>query len=717
VSIKRSYCRNCLAHCGTVFEVKDNRILSHKPDRNNAISRGFMCVKGDMAVQLLQGQEPRLIECQKRVAEGVFQPIAADVLMDEVAAKLERIIAEHGPRSVALFYGTSAYAKTYNVPIAKSFLHEIGTPNLFSTMTIDQSAHWVTDGRMGIFATGRPHVDDVDTLLMCGTNPIVSHMCGFFSITNNHQAAFLRALRARGGKVIVIDPRITESARLADIHLRPLPGHDAEIFAALIRIVLENGWENKAFCERFISNLDALRDAVSAFTPELVAARASVAAADLYEIARVFAQSHRPSAGFGTGTAMAPNGNTAAHMIEALNAICAGFAHAGDKVRNPGVFVKKLTTEMVIPPLRPWEHGPKLRSGHGRLYGEFPSSRLIDEILEPGPGQIRALIVLGANPRMAFGDPDRFSAALRSLDLLVVLDPRMTETAELADYVVAPPLQYEAPDTSMFSEVMFPTPFAQYTAPVVAPPPGTLMEWAFFNGVANRLGHVLTVKPFMFGVDIMALPGGLELTPGRDWKTDDIIRYYADCTEIPFDELSKHAGGFVPDLEQPVIQPAATDDGARLDMCPPDVAAELADILEDADTSGKYLLVSRRIVETFNSAFRDSPITQRRHKTNSLFMNPDDMVSEGLSDGDRVEVKGEHGHVVGYAKGEAGLRPGVVSMTHCWGAIDQKSDPLGLQGAHTSRLVSMARDRVAPIDAMPRQSAIPVNIVSARDAR
>src|SRR5689334_168403 len=140
MATKHSYCRNCLAHCGTTFTVEDNKILAHAPDRENAFSRGFMCIKGDMAVDLLKGVEPRLLACQTRRPNGSFAPIAAETLMDEVAARLGAIMTQHGPRALALFYGTSAYAKSYNVPIAKTFLHELGTPNLFSTMTIDQSA-------------------------------------------------------------------------------------------------------------------------------------------------------------------------------------------------------------------------------------------------------------------------------------------------------------------------------------------------------------------------------------------------------------------------------------------------------------------------------------------------------------------------------------------------------------------------------------------------
>lgn len=705
-----SYCRNCTANCGTVFDVDQGRVVTSGRDTQNAISNGFICIKGEMAANFLSGGEPRVRECLARNATGSFAPIDAPSAMDSIASSIGRIVGQHGPRSLALFYGTAAYGKSLAIPFGKSFMAALGSPNLFSTMTIDQSAHWVVDCRMGVFATSRPFVQDIDLLVIAGANPLVSHQSLFFALPPNQQTQHIKALKARGGKLIVIDPRRTETARLADIHLQPRPGFDSEIFACLIRTVLENEWHDVEFCKRYVTNLAALKHAVEPFTLELTAERAGVDTKLLVEIARLVGHARKPSIGFATGVSMSANPNTAAHMVEALNAIRGGFARAGDTVHHPGFFIKKALTERVIPPRRSWEMEPRLRGGEGQLFGEFPSARLADEIINPGEGQIRALIVLGGNPVMAFGEPGHLISALKSLELLVVIDPRMTETAQLAHYVVAPPVQYEVSDFTLFNDTKFIKPFVQFTHPVVPAPPGTIEEWRFFNGIANRLGHVMSARSMSFGA-----AGGaaaqMPLSPDVDWQTNDIIRWYFDQAGLSFDEVASHPHGFEPKIDVPVIEAPTIDDGARLDLCPPDVAAELVEVLATRPRCiARYQLVNRRIVETFNSAFRASEITRRRHQTNSLYIHPDDMAQDGFAEGDFVSIAGEHGQIGGYLKADATLRRGVVAMTHCWGAADPTSDPQALQGSHTSRLVSMRREHVQKIDGMPRQSALPVTI-------
>ena len=708
---KYSYCRNCAAYCGTQFEVADNKIVSHRADKENAFTEGFMCIKGELAVDFHKGVEPRLVECLKRGPDGKHHPIAASALMDEAAEKLCDLIERHGPRSVALFYGTSGYAKSLSIPMAKDFMAKIASPNLFSTMTIDQSAHWVAEGRLGIFTTGRPPLGDLDVILMSGTNPIVSHGSVYTALPTNNQTKHLRAFKAKGGRMIIIDPRRTETAAQADIHIQPRPGFDTEIYAALIRLVLENGWHNAEFCARYITNLDALRTAVAPFTPDLVAARAGIEADQLIAAARMLGEGRRAHVSFGTGTTMAPHPNTAAHMAYALNAICGGFLRAGDTLSNPGIFVKKSAVEGVIPPRRSWEAEPKLPSGYGQVYGEFPSSQLPSEILRNDEPRIRALIVIGGNPMIAMGSPDVVRKAFESLELLIVLDPRLTETARRAHYVVAPPLQYEVHDSTILTDFTSEKPFVQYAQPVIDPPPGVLEEWKFFNGVANRLGKVLGVKTFGFGGGGGSQAAGLALAPDRDWQTRDLIEWYCGEAGISLEDLRAHPHGYQPDLPIPVVQKPATDDGARLDACPADVAHELAQVLREQDEAGqKYRLVSRRIIEVMNSAYRHSPRTQTSIKTNRLYMNPADMTEDDLADGDIVNITGSHGRIVGYVKRDATMRRGVVSMTHCFGLNDAAEDPEGLRGAHTGRLVSMAREDVQPIDGMPLQSAIPVDI-------
>lgn len=703
-----SYCRQCPSFCGLTFKVEDNRIVELRGNPDHVHTTGYKCVKADMSLEHMQGHESRLTTCMRRDAAEELQPIAQDALMDEVAAVVRRSIDEHGPRSVGLYVGTQAYRKTFNLTMAKQFMGAIGSDMTFSTMTIDQSAHWVVEGRMGMFATGRPSIKDCDVIVLAGTNPVVSHSGPYNATPTVHQVPRIKEFQQRGGKLIVVDPRLTETARLADLHLQVRPGFDTELFAGLIRIVLENEWQDHAFCERWITNLDALESAVAPFTPDLVAQRTGIDPAQLQEAARIIGAARKPSIGFATGVSMSPNPNTAGHMVEALNAICGGFVRAGEIYANPGTFAKRSPVEAVIPPTRSWETSGKLSSGHGQLYNEFPTSRLADEILTPGPSQIRVLIVIGANPMMTFGDPDRLRQALGSLDCLVMLEPRLNETAAMAKYIVAPPLQWEVEDINLLVTDWVVTPYMHYADPVVQPPPGTLTEWKFFNGLANRLGYTLRVAPFGIGTKLK-IGAGTVLTTDRDWETSDLLDLTLADVGLSVAELREYPNGYL--LHHPPVPVRAPDedDGARLDMCPPDVSAELSEVAAKLwDTSPrKYRLICRRVTELMNSEFKDSERVVRRFAGGApLYMHPDDMAEDGLEPGMLVRIEGEHGKIPARVRPDKTIRRGVVSMPHNWNGVPDAAPA----SAHNSWLVSMALEHVAPIDAMPQQSSIPVDV-------
>ena len=704
-----SYCRGCVAHCGLIFDVEDNRIVSHRGNPDHVNSAGFKCVKGDMSVEHIRGLERRFTESQQRDSTGGLAPIGSEALMDRVAAAIARSLRDYGPRSVALYIGTAGYRKSFNLSMAKQFMGAIGSPAMFSTMTIDQSAHWVVDGRMGVFATGKPAFEDLDLIVLAGTNPAISHGGPYIAAPMVNTIPKLRSYRERGGKLIVVDPRATETARLADVHIQARPGTDAEVFAGLVRLVLENGWQDEAFCARFVQRLDELRAAVEPYTPDRVAERAGVAAETLLEAARHIGAAGKVSMGFGTGLSMSPHPNTAAHMIEALNAICGGYVRAGDVVRNPGLFQKRPLVEQVLPPNRTWEAEPKLGGGFGTLYGEFPSSRLADEILTPGPNQIRTLIVLGANPMMAFGEPRRMREALQSLDCLVVVEPRPTETTDLADFVVAPPLQYEVADVNVMVSGWTEQLYLQFSEPVVEPPPGTLTEWMFFNGLANRLGHTLRLMPVGFGGDVKAAAeAGTPLVAGEPWTTERLIERALADAGVSLEELKTQPHGVKPDLAEARVAAAANDDGARLDVCPPDVAAELAEVIGAQPlVAGKYRLIVRRVVELMNSEFRMSQTVARRFDGAApLYIHPDDMAEEGFAPDAMIMIEGRHGRIFARARADRTLRRGVVAMPHCWSGDPSRPAVEG----HTSNLVSMAIADVQAIDGMPQQSALAVDL-------
>jgi len=361
--------------------------------------------------------------------------------------------------------------------------------------------------------------------------------------------------------------------------------------------------------------------------------------------------------------------------------------------------------EGVYPPSRTWEQdGPRLSSERaGRLMGEFPAALLPQAIME---GQIKALIVVGANPAVSISDPKKTRAALEHLDLLVTVDPRMTETSELSDYVIAPALPYEKPDVAALTESWGIVPIMQYTPPVLEMPTGVIEDWEFVWGLAKRLGVQLTLKVGPYGAEYASIPGGLKVDMQNKPNVDDFFSWAYRNAPITYADLKRHAGAISPDVAPTIVRAADTQNTARLDLMPADVAQELQDYREKAGEAGyDYLLCSRRLLEIMNSSFRLNERVRSRYKANRLFMNPDDIAAAGLRDGQGAEIQSKHGKVMGYIAQDRTLRRGVVSMTHHWAAVE------GSRDGHSANLISIDPRDLSAISYMPHQSAIPVNVM------
>lgn len=713
VEIRKSFCRNCSAVCSMDLTVEGNRIVKVTGDGSQSLYGGYFCPKGHMSAEFHNGAENRLTNSLRRKPGGDFEAVDAEAAMDEIAIALQGLIAEHGPRCVAFFMGTGANNQTLATPLAKSLLDAIGSPKLFSTMTIDQSAKWVTMLRMGSMRSGKQNPEDTDVFLIAGGNPMVSHQA--YPYSGGRPGApgkFFLDAKKRGAKLIVVDPRRTETARFADLLIQPLPGEDASLFAGLVHLILKNGEYNHAFVERFVTQVDVLRAAVADYTPDYVAARAGVPASQLEQAAQMFARARRPFAGSGTGPSMGLHSNLADHLIETLNALCGGYRRAGDTVRNPGSLATRTYVEAVNPPRRTWETGVKLQSGDaGRMFGEFPSALIPQEILSPGPDKLRALIVFAGNPAMALGDPDKTLAAFKDLNLLVCLDPRLNETAQLAHYVIAPTLPFERHDLTLVSDTSFPQPFAQYAPPIISPPAGVIDDWAFFWGLGKRLGCQLTLKNLGYGVPFDAVSGGLPLDMQTRPEPQSLIRWMCSHGTVSFDELMANPGGIRTKVAPQIVQAAAEDDGARLELCPADIAQELRALRNEpmAGLHYRYRLTVRRLLTTMNSAYRDADRSLARYPTNWAYMNPQDLEDEGLPEGTSIEIESEFGRIMGIVKPEESLRRGVVSMSHLFGSLGPSNDPIAQRGAHTGWLTSLER-YIETINFMPRFTGIPVNV-------
>ena len=728
----RGTCRACMVSCGVFFEIEAGRVVRIQGDKDDPASHGYTCKRGrDMPRQLHSSN--RLRRPLRRGADGALEPTDGKTAVREIAARLGALVEAHGPASVALYNGTYALAPPASM-IAPAFMSALGSPMTFSCGSIDQPGKFLARALHGQWLGGGPPFNEAETWLFVGTNPAVSGLGGVPTVNPNY---YLHRAVKRGIQLVVIDPRRSETARKARVHLQPRPGEDPAVLAGMIRIVLEESLHDADFVAAHSRGLEALRQAVEPFTPELVAARADVPAEKLREAARVFASARTGGANAGTGPNMSPRGVLSEYLLACLVTLCGFRARAGDRDPNPGVLVPRGPRRAQAQgPMPAWGYPPKLRvRGLSNTACGLPTGALADEILLEGEGQIRALFCLGGNPMQAWPDQDKTRAALEKLDLLVVLDPRLTQTARFAHYVVPPKLPPEIPAlTYDFEELEshsagwgYPLPYAAYREALVEPPPGSdLMEdWELFYDLARELG--LALQPYL---GILRLPGDppgrfVALDMERKPSTDELFDELCRGSRIPLDEVRRHHEGRVYDDPDCVVQPPDPDCGDRLELADPVMLEQLGEAALRSGVAGDeafpFRLVNRRLPNTLNSLGREQPYLVRERPHHPAYMHPDDLAALGLELGTVVAITSKVATVFAVVLASDDLRRGLVSMSHGYGLDleqlgpdDDPGEPQpGSLGRHTGALASAERDYQEDYSGLPRMSTIPVRVASA----
>jgi anaerobic selenocysteine-containing dehydrogenase len=718
-----SICRFCHANCGILVEVEDGRAVRVTGDRANPAYHGFTCAKGRQ-LPALHVHPERLLSSQKRVAPGRFAPIASGQAIDEVAERISRILAEHGPRSVAIYAGTYSGPHPATIPFAIGWLLATGSRMVFTAATIDQPGKSIANALHGRWLGGSHVFDESDAWLLLGNNPLISLSGG---IPPANPGRRLRLAKERGMKLIVIDPRQTEVARFADVYLQPRPGEDPTLLAALLHVVIREGLYDRDFVRDHVAGFAELEAAVAPFTPGFAAERAGVPAGEIERAARVFAGARRGCGVAGTGPNMSPHGNLTEYLLLALNTLCGRWRRAGERVANPGALLPRaVPVAQAQAPRRAFGFGEKLRvRGLANSAAGLPTAALADEILEPGEGRIRALICVGSNPIAAWPDQHKTRRAMDALDLLVTLDMKLAATSRLAHYVIAPKLSLEVPGLSHSMEALEQTyvamgysePYAQYSPALVEPPPGAdvIEEWEFFYGLAQRMGLALKLYPTRAETGVLrersdAIDVDMEKKP----TTDQIYAQLFASSRVPLDEVKRHPHGRIFADPPIVVAPADPANRDRLDVGNAEMLGELAGIAREgaraAEVRGRpFRLVSRRMPNVYNSSGRDIEALTRGRLYNPAYLHPDDLAALGLAPGDTVRIASDHASILGIAEAAPELRRGVLSMSHAFGDAAERDGEFREIGSTTGRLVDGERefDRFTGI---PRMSAIPVSV-------
>lgn len=714
--IRSGICRFCHAMCSMKVTLEDGRITHLIGDKDNPVYHGYSCVKGRNFHEFHYSPE-RITRPQKRQADGSFAPLGMATALDEISQKLQAIIRQHGPRAVAMYSGTFSHFCPAGVMTRHAFMDAINSPMRFTNGSIDQPGKPIAMALHGRWGAGPQPFESSDVCLVVGANPLVSMWGG---ITPFNPAKRLHDARQRGLKLIVIDPRRSETARKADLHLQCLPGFDAAILASMIQVIIGNDLIDRDFVAAETEGMETLKAAVQPFDPARVEQAAGLNAGQIEAAALLFARSKRGIATGGTGSNMAPHGTLMEYLLLCLNSLCGRWIRAGELMPNKGVLYRMYTGHARAEKPRPgFGFGEKLRvRGLADTAAGLPTAALADEILTPGEGQVKALIVVGGNPLANWPNRLKVERAMQSLDLLVCIDPQFSATAQCADYVIGPMFGYELPATSFASEGItyyglslgIPEPFAQYQPALIEPPTGSevIEDWRFFYELAKKMD--LSLGYMGHGFDMQTAP-----------TTDELLEVFLKRSPVPLEQIKQHESGSLFPAQSGPAMAREADWPYRLQLAQPDMLRELEAAEGDLDQASslarsaatldglQLLLVSRRQHEVYNSVGHSLPALQRKRPFNPVYLNPADAAMLGVVDGDRVCIASARAEVFGQAELADDLLQGVVSVAH--GFPNQRGLSDRSPGTSTAALLDDEID-YDPISGLPLMSAVPVSVRS-----
>ncbi len=718
-------CRICSAHCGVLATVIDGKLSEVKGDPDNPLFKGYTCPKG-RALPEIHNDPARLHTSQKRQSDGSYAAISADAAMDEISERLQSLVDRHGPRSVALYIGTNCGPYPASAGAAGALLQAIGSPMFFTSNTIDQPGKQIAASAHGHWLGGDVNFSGADSWMLVGLNPIISKSLG---LPIDNPAQRLKDAIARGMKLVVIDPRKTETAKGAAIHIRPVPGEDAAILACMINIIITEELYDREFVAENVSGFETLARTVGDFTPESVGHRAEVPADQLIEAARMFAANGRKGGlvNAGTGANFAGHGNLIEYLALCLPTICGNWPRAGQITNRPNVLLPKFTPKaQAYAPYPGWGYGEKLRvRGLTDAACGLPTAALSDEILLDGEGQVRALFCVGSNPIAAWPDQRKAQRAMEKLDLLVTLDVTMSQTSRLADYVIAPKMTLETPGMTQMPEMLkyytvglgHSTPYAQYSERIVEPPTGSdlVEEWQFFHGIAKRMNLDITMGVYYgFGAFSEAPPITIELGRGDDLTTEELYERMCSAARIPLTEVRRHPHGKIFEVAE-IIREKDADCNDRLDVGNHHMMEELVEVSrfdfrsERNDSQYPFRLIPRRTNHFMNSSGVQLDKLNRGKPYNTAYMHPDDITELKLKPGDRITLVSRHDRIVTVVEADQTVRKRSIAMHHCFGGLADEDDKFDEQGSNIGRLIPNDED-CDPITGIPRMGNIPVSV-------
>ncbi len=680
-------CPLCEACCGLEVQTRSGQVIAIRGAEQDVFSQGYLCPKGVSLKDLHEDPDRLRQPLIKR--DGQFVEASWDEALAEVERRLLPIIQAQGGDAVAAVVGNPSAHKVSLLSYFPRVVKALGTRNVFSASTLDQMPKQLSSGLMygHWLSIPVPDIERCDWLLMLGANPAVSNG-SLWTVPDYRGKA--KAMRARGGRIVVVDPRRSETAQAADEHLPIKPGGDVFLLLGLVHTLFDEALVKPGRLAEHLNGLEALREAVKPYAPERMAAGCGIGAETMRRLARELAAAEHAAVYGRIGTCTQRFGTLNSWLIDVLN-ILTGHMDAPGGMMFPKAAAFAANTLGKPGSGRGIVTGRRKSrvSGAPEVFGELPITLLAEEIETAGPGQVKALICLAANPVLSAPNGPRIARALDSLEFMLSMDIYLNETSRHAD-VILPGL---SPLEDLHYDVAFPQlsfrNHARFSPPVFERAADQPEEWETLLRLAAMIegrdwrGDMNVLDDAAIAVDVARLAGehaaavlqALKPLRGPERLVDLALRSgpYGDRfglnpQGLTLAKVRAAPGGIDLGALQPRIPELLRTPSGRIELAPELLLADLAAVDGALQRPADELLViGRRDVRSGNSWMHNLPILAKGPERCTLLLHPADAAARGLSDGAQASLRNSFGELTVSVRVSDEMMPGVVSLPHGWG--------------------------------------------------
>ncbi len=707
---KITYCRVCEPLCGMVATVTDGRLEKVRPDPDHPLSAGFACPKG-IAMAEVQNDPDRVLHPLRRKPDGSFERVTWPEALDEIGERLGAIRERHGGDSIGWYMGNPG-AFSYSHPLwVKGFLDALGSPHSYTASSQDVSNRFAASAFLygSPFIVPIPDLARTDLLLVVGANPLVSHGSVLTAPRIKDQ---LHAITDRGGRVVVVDPRRSETARAFE-HLPIDPDGDAWMLLAMLEVIFAEGLEDRAAIERQSTGVETLRGLVAEHTPEATAPRSGVPAEVVRELARDLAAADHAAVYGRTGSCLGRNGTLVAFLLDALNLVTGNLDREGGAMfGDPPIDFSRIAD------LAGLGTYSKVRSRVGDLpevLGSLPASVMAKEMTTPGPGQIRAMFFSAGNPVLSVPNGDELEAAIEGVELSVAIDLYVTDTSRHCDFVLPATTMYEREDFPLPFLALFSTPFIQMTEAVVEPRGEARQEWEVIEEISRRIGVVpssVYATRLLGKVGIRFSPRRLVDLLLRTGPKGDLFGLRRGGLNLKKLASEPHGIVLAEHLAPDVIEGQIRHKSKRVRLDSPEIVEDAARMVarNGHDPDFPLRLIGLRELRSHNSWMHNAPLLMRGGRTHAARIHPDDAEGLGVTDGEPCRISSPHGSIEVEAMLTDEVKRGTIAVPHGWGHTGEWSVAAAAGGANVNLLASSDPADLERLAGMAHLNGIPVRV-------